>query len=98
MCVVHIQQRLGVSERRACRALGQVTLIADLTKGTGRFNLAQGLVGTISGIGASLSTSLSGLVIEKLGRTVDFFSMAVVALAAVAILWLFVPETKPSSP
>ena len=23
MCVVHIQQRLGVSERRACRVLGQ---------------------------------------------------------------------------
>ena len=35
--------------------------VADLTRGTGRFNLAQGLVGTISGAGASLSTTLSGL-------------------------------------
>ncbi len=31
-------------------------VIADLTRGTGRYNLAQGAVGTASGIGASLST------------------------------------------
>jgi hypothetical protein len=31
-----------------------VLVIADLTKGTGRFNLAQGLVGTVSGLGAVL--------------------------------------------
>ena len=31
----------------------QALIIADLTNGTGRFNLAQGLVGVISGIGAS---------------------------------------------
>ncbi len=31
--------------------------VADLTAGSGEFNLAQGFVGTISGIGASLSTT-----------------------------------------
>src|SRR6201989_842491 len=38
--------------------LGVLTtlIIADLTNGTGRFNLAQGLAGTFSGVGASLST------------------------------------------
>jgi MFS family permease len=43
--------------------LGVLTalVISDLTKGTGRFNLAQGLVGALSGIGASLSSSLSGI-------------------------------------
>src|SRR5258705_2503972 len=41
--------------------LGVLTtlIVADLTKGTGRFNLAQGFVGTISRVGASLSTTLS---------------------------------------
>src|SRR3984893_9898531 len=44
--------------------LGVLTalIVADLTAGTGRFNIAQGFVGTISGIGASFSTALSGLV------------------------------------
>jgi hypothetical protein len=38
--------------------LGVLTaIVADLTQGTGRFNLAQGFVGTFAGIGASLSTT-----------------------------------------
>jgi sugar phosphate permease len=70
-------------------------VIADLTKGTGRFNLAQGLIGTVSGIGASLSTSLSGLVVERFGHTAGFLSVTTIGLMAVAILWIFMPETKP---
>jgi MFS family permease len=70
--------------------------IADLTSGTGRFNLAQGFVGTISGIGASLSTTLSGVVAGSLGRAAGFLGIAAVALAAVILLWLLMPETHPS--
>ena len=73
-------------------------IIADLTHGTGRFNLAQGLVGTIAGIGATLSTTLTGLVAGNFGRTAGFLLVAAMALAAVAIIWFFVPETKPSKP
>jgi MFS family permease len=72
-------------------------VIADLAKGTGRFNLAQGLVGTLSGVGASLSTSMSGFVVEKFGHTVGFLSVTIIGLIAVAILWLFMPETKSSA-
>jgi MFS family permease len=71
--------------------------IADLTSGTGRFNLAQGWVGMISGVGASLSTTLSGLIAGSLGRSAGFLGIAIVGLAAVVLLWLFMPETKPSS-
>ena len=79
--------------------LGVLTalIVADLTAGTGRFNLAQGFVGTISGIGASLSTTLSGLVAGSLGRAAGFLGIAAVALAAVLLLWLLMPETNPSS-
>ena len=79
--------------------LGVLTalVIADLTKGTGRFNLAQGLVGTLSGVGASLSTSISGLFVERFGQTAGFLSVMTLALLALAILWLFMPETKPSA-
>jgi MFS family permease len=79
--------------------LGVLTalIVADLTASTGRFNLAQGFVGTMSGIGASLSTSLSGLVAGSLGRAAGFLSIAAVALAAVLLLSLLMPETNPSN-
>lgn len=76
--------------------LGVLTslVIADVTNGSGRFNLAQGLISTLSGIGASLSTSISGFAVEKFGHTAAFLGVAAVALASVAILWAFMPETK----
>ena len=77
--------------------LGVLTMlvIADLAKGTGRFNLAQGLVGTFSGIGASLSASMSGVVVEEFGHAAGFLSLTTVGLMAVAIFWIFMPDTKP---
>jgi hypothetical protein len=58
-------------------------IVADLTSGIGRFNLAQGFVGTISGIGASLSTTLSGSWLGTSAvRAVGFLGIAAVALAA----------------
>ena len=79
--------------------LGVLTalIVADLTAGTGRFNLAQGFVGAISGIGASLSTTLSGLVAGNLGRAAGFQGIAAVALAALLLLWSLMPETHPSN-
>ena len=78
--------------------LGVLTalIVADLTAGTGRFNLAQGFVGTLSGIGAALSTTLSGLVAGSLGRAAGFLSIAAVALGGVLLIWSLMPETKPS--
>jgi MFS family permease len=71
-------------------------VVADVTNGTGRFNLAQGLVGTASGIGASLSTALFGLIAGSFGRTIVFLSIASVALVAALIIWFWMPETRPS--
>jgi MFS family permease len=77
--------------------LGVLTalVIADLTGGTGRFNLAQGLVGTASGIGASISTTLSGLVAERLGPSTAFLCIAATALLGTLMIWFLMPETKP---
>jgi MFS family permease len=79
--------------------LGVLTalIVADLTTGTGRFNLAQGFVGTMSGVGASLSTTLSGLMAGNLSRAAGFLGIAAVALAAVFLLWMRMPETNPSN-
>jgi MFS family permease len=79
--------------------LGVLTalIVADLTMGTGRFNLAQGFVGTTSGSGAALSTTLSGIVAGSLGRAAGFLGIAGIALAAVLLAWLLMPETNPSN-
>jgi MFS family permease len=74
-----------------------VLIVSDLTRGTGRFSLALGFVGTMSGIGASLSTTLTGLVAGSFGRAAGFLSIAAVALVALLLLWLRMPETNPSS-
>jgi MFS family permease len=77
--------------------LGVLTalVIADITSGTGRFNLAQGIVGTASGIGASLSTTLSGLVAQSLGRGAGFLCIAATALLATLAVFFLMPETRP---
>jgi MFS family permease len=77
--------------------LGVLTalVIADITGITGRFNLAQGIVGTASGIGASISTTLSGLVAERLGTSAGFWCIAATASLGTLIIWFLMPETKP---
>jgi MFS family permease len=77
--------------------LGVLTalVVADVTRGSARFNLAQSVIGTLSGIGASLSTSISGFAVEKFGHVAGFLGVAIVALASVTVLWAFMPETKP---
>ena len=76
--------------------LGVLTalIIADLTNGTGRFNLAQGFVGMLAGIGAVLSTTFSGLIVGNFGSAIGFLSIAAVALTTVFLAWLLMPETR----
>jgi MFS family permease len=78
--------------------LGVLTalIIADLTKGTGRFNLAQGFVGTLAGVGGSLSTTFFSFVAGNFGGAIGFISIACVALSLVLIVWSWMPETMPA--
>jgi len=72
-----------------------VIVVADLTAGTGRFNLAQGAVGAAIGIAASLSTLGTGYLFERIGSVGGFIAIAAVASAATALIWVFVAETRP---
>ncbi|MBA3922667.1 MAG: MFS transporter [Nostocaceae cyanobacterium] len=71
-----------------------VLVIADFTKGTGRFNLTQGLLATAVGLGGFFSTLMSGFLVEKAGYNFTFLVLAAIAAVAVAVLWFFVPESK----
>jgi len=79
--------------------VGVLTILvtADMTRGAGRFNLAQGIIGTAAGIGAALSTALFGLIAANFDRTATFLSMASVAFLGASIMWLLMPETRPST-
>ena len=72
-----------------------IIVITDLTTGTGRFNLAQGTVGALSGLAASASTLATGYIAKMFGHEIGFLTIAVVAVAATAMAWMFLAETKP---
>jgi predicted MFS family arabinose efflux permease len=76
----------------------QPLVVADLTRGSGRFNLAQDFVAVMSGIGASVATFGSGLVHEILGRQAAFLGASCVALMAFLVCLALMPETKTSGP
>jgi MFS family permease len=73
-----------------------VLVIADRTRGTGRFNLAQGALATAVGIGASLSNTFGGKITQYFGFRISFLALGAVAALAFLLLLLGVPETLPS--
>jgi MFS family permease len=68
-------------------------LIADLMRGTGRYNLAQGAVATAQGLGASLSGLAAGVIVDHLGYSAAFLTFGAAACTALAALFLAMPET-----
>jgi MFS family permease len=72
-------------------------IVADVAFGSGHFNLAQGIVGTATGIGASLSTVLAGYVADRFGSSFAFMGLAAVAATGLAMIWLVMPETRRST-
>src|ERR1700683_626992 len=71
-----------------------VLVIADLTRGTGRFNLTLGAVTTAVGIGAALSQSIAGGIVHHFGDPAGFLFLAAVAAIAFSLLWLAMPEDR----
>ena len=74
----------------------QTLVVADLTKATGRFNLAQGAIAMAVGIGASSSNLLGGNVVQWAGYRAGFVTLAAIAAIALLVFWFAMPETKVS--
>ena len=70
-----------------------VLIASDLMRGTGRFNLAQGLTALAVGIGAALSNATAGFVVQWFGYTTGFLYLASIALCALAFFAVLMPET-----
>ncbi|WP_293236601.1 MFS transporter [Mycolicibacterium sp.] len=71
-------------------------VVADLTRGSGRFNVAQGAVATVQGLGAALSATVAGFVIVTQGYTIAFYVLAAIAGVGFVLYARFMPETKPA--
>lgn len=71
-----------------------VLIIADLTRGTGRFNYAQGAIATATGIGASVSNLGTGLLVKHFGFSAGFLTLGGVAVGAFVFAWFLMPETR----
>jgi len=69
-------------------------IVADLMRGTGRFNVAQGAVSTAQGIGAALSTAIAGLIVVQAGYGPAFLALGAVAAAGFVLFLLAMPETR----
>ena len=54
----------------------------------------RGIVGTATGIGASLNTVLAGYASDRFGSSVAFMGLAGVAAVGLAMIWLVMPETR----
>lgn len=68
-------------------------VIAAITRGTGRFNVAQGAVATVQGAGAAISTTVAGVLIVWGGYSLAFLVLAAVAGIGLLLYWWQVPET-----
>jgi MFS family permease len=72
-------------------------VLADLMRGTGRYNLAQGAIGTAQGIGAASSGLAAGLIVDHFGYSAAFMAASAVAAGALLVLAGLMPETKPET-
>jgi MFS family permease len=69
--------------------------IADLTHGTGHFNVSQGAIATATGLGAALSTGVAGFIVVWAGYSAAFLFLACVAAISLALFAVMMPETAP---
>ncbi len=72
---------------------------ADLTRKSGRFNLLMGALGCAMALGAAVSTTLGGVIVDAFGDRAAFLCLAGIGMAGALLLLLAMPETgKPRVP
>ena len=70
-------------------------VVADISYGTGHFNLAQGVIGMSIGLAAAISTPAAGYVADTFGSHAAFLTLGATGGLGALLLLLFMPETRP---
>jgi predicted MFS family arabinose efflux permease len=73
-------------------------VVADLTRGSGHFAAAQGVVGTVHGTGAMASMAIGGGLAAWAGYDAAFLALAAVAALGAVLVWAAMPESRGSGP
>jgi predicted MFS family arabinose efflux permease len=68
---------------------------ADLTRKTGFLNLAIGSFGLAASLGATVSTTLAGLIADRYGLRMAFLALSAAGGVAFLAVLLVMPETRP---
>lgn len=71
-------------------------IAADVTRHTGYLNLAINSIGLAVSLGATVSTTLGGLVADRFGISTALLGLALIGCAATSLLWVAMPETRPA--
>ena len=72
-------------------------LLADILRGTGRYNVSRGVIGTVQGVGGSLSNVVAGAIVVAAGYGIAFLVLAAFASIAFLLVLIAMPETKVSA-
>jgi MFS family permease len=68
-------------------------VLADVMRGTGRYNAARGVLGTVQGVAGSLTNGLAGFLVIEAGYSATFLALSTVAAVAWLLLLTAMPET-----
>jgi len=68
-------------------------LVADITFGSGRFNVIMGLTASCFGLGSTMSNFVGQMVVENLGHVTSLSGSLVLSIVPIVIFSLFMPET-----
>jgi MFS family permease len=68
-------------------------VLADVMLGTGRYNAARGVLGTVQGIAGSLSNAAAGFLVVSTGYNATFLALSTVGVVAWLVLLAAMPET-----
>ena len=69
-------------------------LLADILRGTGRYNVSRGVIGTVQGVG----NAAAGAIVVAAGYGIAFLVLAASAFIAFLLVLIAMPETKVSAP
>ncbi len=68
-------------------------VVADLTRGTGHFNVSQGAIATAAGLGGALSAAAAGFIVVGAGYSAAFLFLAAVSAIGLIGFCALMPET-----
>lgn len=93
LLLIPVQALDGVAA--ACIGILVPLVTADVAGNSGHYNFALGIIGFAIGIGGTISTTISGMVADRIGDPATLLCLSVVGLAATVFAVLALPETRP---